>query len=267
MSVTAPEPTPQQQVTDALGAANTGANDSYVPVDNSASSEETPWGSILEGVPDSLRSTLDERLASYTTQLQQPYQGYEFLQEAEVDPDTVQYALNMLYTLNSNPRQLYDAIAEYYQFSGQQQQQGQQPQAQTPGLEYGEAEESDPRYAELEQQVQVVARALYEQQQAQQQAMEDEALESELMGLREKYGDFDEQYVLGLALSDVPLEEGVRRYRSLTGQTGQRPGNPAPVIMGSGGGAPGSAPVNPSKLSASDTKNLVVQMLQRANQE
>lgn len=258
----------QQEVTNALDQANNTAEptatDSYAPVDNSAYQEDVPWGAVIEGFPGETQAQLNERLQAYTDEITQPYQGYEFLQEAEVDPDTVQYALNMLYTLNSNPRQLYDAIAEYYQFGGGQ---PQAPQG-TSDFEYGEeASQDDPRYAELEEKLQMVARALVEQQQTASAAEEDQALEDELSGLREKYGDFDEEFVLGLALSDVPLEQGVQRFKQLTGQVQQQQRPQSPVVMGSGGGVPGQQPVNPSKLSSSDTKNLVVQMLQSANRE
>jgi hypothetical protein len=226
----------------------------YAPVE-----PEAPWADILAKVPDGLRSELNPALEEYTKRVTEEWEPYGFLRENEVDPSTVQYAMNILYTLNNDPRQLYDALGQYYKFSAAQQ------TSESPDLSEGEfADEDDPRIARLEQGLQNMARLLLEARQEQEEQEEDALLEDELSAARQKYGDYDEGYVLGLALNGKSVEDAVRQYKALEQRLSGTPNQRQPVVMGSGGGAPGSAPVDPRKLSDRETKSLVTQMLEQA---
>lgn len=232
---------------------------SYAPVE-----PESPWADILAKVPEELRGELNPALEQYTQRVRSDYEPYQFLLENEVAPETVQYAMNILTTLNQNPRQLYDAIGQYYKYGGDT---SAQPQTD-PLSDEGVEGQDDPRIAQLEQGIQTLARVILEERQQKDQQAEDQRLQKELDTARAKYGEYDEGYVLGLALNGKSVDEAVRAYKQLeqklvASQSQQKPASP--VIMGSGGGAPGSGAVDPRKLSGSETKNLVVQMLQNAN--
>ena len=237
--------------------------ESFVPVDDAS-----PWAEVLADVPAEYHKALNEKLSSYTDSVKSPYEPYGFLLENEIDPETAQYAMNMLFTLNSDPRQLYDAIGTYYKFNGTPTDAS--SEAATFEPEDAESGPVDPRIAKLEQDLQTVAQILVQERQAANDAAEDKALESELNGLREKYGEFDEQYVLGVAVNGTPLDTAVRNYKALEtrlGGSSAAAGQKPPVVMGSGGGAPAQNAVDPRTLSDKDTKSLVAQILQNANQE
>jgi hypothetical protein len=227
---------------------------SYEPVE-----PESPWADVLAKVPDNLRPELNPALEDYTKRLQSEWEGYSFLRENEIDPQTVQYAMNILYTLNNNPRQLYDAIGMQYKFA--------QEQSESPDLpdDLGQTED-DPRIARLEQGLQNMARMLLEARQQQEVEEEDSRLQQELEQARQKYGDYDEGYVLGLALNGKSVDEAVRAYKQLeqrlTGGVSQQ--RRQPTVMGGGGAVPGQNPLDPTKLSDRETKDLVTQMLQNA---
>lgn len=248
--------TPEPQISDYDPANQQQESEpAYAPVE-----PESPWADVLAKVPDNLRPELDPALKDYTDRLKSEWEGYSFLRENEIDPQTVQYAMNILYTLNNNPRQLYDAIGQQYQFAASQQ------QSESPSLPDDlEGAEDDPRIARLEQGLQNMARMLLEARQQQEVEEQDAQLKQELDAARQKYGDYDEGYVLGLALNGKSVDEAVRAYKQLeqrlSGQVSQRR---QPVVMGSGGAAPGQNPVDPTKLSDRETKDLVTQMLQQA---
>jgi hypothetical protein len=122
----------------------------------------------------------------------------------------------------------------------------------------------------MQKNMEIMARALYTQQQKEKEAQEDAALEKELASLRSKYGEYDEQYVLGLMANGQDGESAVRAYKNLEGKL--RGGNgqataQVPRIMGSGGGAPVTGAVDPRKLDAKGRKDLVAQMLEAANRQ
>lgn len=248
--------TPEPQISDYDPANQSQDSEpAYAPVE-----PESPWADVLAKVPDTLRPELDPALKDYTDRIKSEWEGYSFLRENEIDPQTVQYAMNILYTLNNNPRQLYDAIGQQYQFAASQQ------QSESPSLPDDlEGAEDDPRIARLEQGLQNMARMLLEARQQQEVEEQDAQLKQELDAARQKYGDYDEGYVLGLALNGKSVDEAVRTYKQLeqrlTGQASQRR---QPVVMGSGGAVPGQNPIDPTKLSDRETKDLVTQMLQQA---
>lgn len=249
------EPTISDYNPEFAGTETPEYSQSYAPVE-----PEVPWADVLSKIPDQYRGELNPALEEYTQRVTQEWEPYNFLRENAIDPDTVQYAMNILYTLNNDPRQLYDALGQYYKFA--------QTQADQPEFEeaFSDEQQADPRIERLEQGLQTMARLLLEAREQQEAQEQDALLSQELDEARQKYGDFDENYVLGLALNGASIENAVRQFKSLEQRiAGGNVRSSQPVIMGSGGGAPGSNIVDPRKLSSNETKNLVAQMLEQAS--
>lgn len=241
------------------------AQDAAPPVDTG----HPAWQEILGAVPEmfhgQIRPTLEKWDKGVQEQLEKTrgeWRDYQFIREAGIEPQTVQYALNIIQAMQNDPRAFYDSLGDYYKFS----QQG----AQQALVDEESTELQDPYAAQLQkmqQDMETMARALYAQQQKEKQAQEDAALEKELSSLRTKYGEYDEQYVLGLMANGQDGESAVRAYKTLEGKLRGSNGQAAaqvPRIMGSGGGAPTSGAVDPRKLDASGRKALVAQMLEKA---
>jgi hypothetical protein len=97
------------------------------------------------------------------------------------------------------------------------------------------------------------------------QAEADQQLDNDLKSLREKFGEFDDRYVLGLAMAGVSLEEAVQEYQKKFG--GSRPADPnTPNVLTPGGGLPTDR-VDPKKLDGPGTRSLVEQMLRASAQK
>lgn len=232
------------------------------------------WQEILESVPEmfhpNVRPTLEKWDKGVQEKLEaerQQWADYQFIRDNKLTPDTIQYALNMLGSLQNDPRAFYDQMGKHYNFV-----QEQQAQAQTPDeydfSEYGDESQqaqTNPEVAQLRQQMEQMAQLLYAQQQKEQQAQEDAALEKELAGLRQKYGEYDENYVLGLMANGQDGESAVRAYKELESKLRGNSNGQAtapPRVMGTGGAAPASGAVDPKKLDAKGRKTLAIQMLE-----
>lgn len=171
------------------------------------------------------------------------------------DPQQVSWAVNMLNALENNPREVYDRIGEYYRFN--------QSQADpTNGQGQASQQQNDDPYAEkfsqTERQLQLMTDYLVQQREAQQQAQADQWLDQELAAARKKHGDFDNDYVLAQMQKGLSADEAAQAFHSLRSKWGAP--QPAPLIMGAGGGIPGMNQ-DVRKMKDGEVSNLVTQML------
>lgn len=258
------------------GTVTPSDNSAQEPLEQQAGEQNSgnpAWQPFLDALPTSLHSQVvpilqewDKGVQSRFEQIHNEYSAYKPFKEQGVDPETIDYALSIVNALNENPRQVYDSMAEYYKFNEQQAQQN--DPAPATDYDFGEEAPVDPRVTQLEQGLQVMAQMLLEEQQAKAQAAEDAKLASEMADLKTKYGEYDEQYVLGRMLNGDSAETAVKAYQDLVNKVrseANRP--PAPKVMGSSGGAMPSQSVNPAKLSESERKQLITQMLAKAKEE
>lgn len=246
------------------------ASEGQAEAQEPAESGHPAWQEILGSVPEAfhgqVRPTLEKWDKGVQEQLEKArgeWREYQFIRDAGIQPQTVQYALNIIQAMQNDPRAFYDSLGEYYKFN----------QAQQALAEEASIEPEDPYAAQLQEMqknMETMARALYAQQQKEKEAQEDAALEQELASLRSKYGEYDEQYVLGLMANGQDGESAVRQFKALEsrlrGGNGQATAS-VPKVMGSGGGAPTSGAVDPRKLDAKGRKDLVAQMLEAANRQ
>ncbi len=249
----------------------------YQPEPQQQESTGNPaWNNLMQVVPSQLHSQVTPILKEWDQNYQQsiqkvhseyePYKAYEPFVQQGVDPSDIEFSLGLLNAISTNPQEVLTALSEWVaQENGQQvQEQGQYGSTpQSPDFDIT----SHPAYQELSGVVESMAQILLSQKEAEQQYEQDEMLEQELTSLKEKYGEFDEDYVLGVALNtDGNIEAAVQKYQQLSQGilSGKRP--PGPPVLGSGGASPNTQ-FDPRKADSKDTKAYVASLLQQAAQQ
>jgi hypothetical protein len=227
------------------------------------------WQQILAKIPPELHAeiipTLQEWDSGVSRRFQKihdeyaPYKRFE-----EVDPDEIKEALEVYQALNSDPASTWEAIGRVYGLSPQQVSQ------------VADASESDDfdlgdlppairdRLSRLDvhdKVLEAITGELLQRQEAEKESDEDAQLEEYLDQLRQQYGDYDEDYVVGLIASGIDGDEAVARFQSFTQQFAQHQSRQTPRIMSGGGGIPNNESVNVSRLSNQDTQKLVEELL------
>lgn len=181
-----------------------------------------------------------------------------------VDPEQVNWAVNMLNMLEQNPREVYDRIGQYFQFNGQptdptggQGQGGQQQQQQT-----------DDPYAErvtaAERQLRLMTDFLVQQQEKTSQAEADRWLDDLMSQAEKKYGKFDQRFVAAQMAGGASIDQAVQAFQQLRQQWGAPP--PPPLITGAGGGIANNS-VDIKKMNDQQVSSLAAQYLQSAFRE
>lgn len=242
------------------------------------------WQELFSVLPDSLHGVAKPVLDKWeqgtqakfneyaeTTKKFEPYQQFV---DSGIPADQIEQALAVAQLIDSNPQQFMEQMQAFFgeQAGSTQQQATQQQQTgNTPDYsEFGEQPfslESDPNFQKIQQQQDIIAGFLAQEQEAKLKAEADAALESEITRLKGSYGEFDEQYVFGLALNGVDMEDAVKRYKTLEDSIRQRPAPDAglPSIMSPGGGSPVEQ-VNPADMSPEQRKAYVMQALKAASE-
>ncbi|MFE1145198.1 hypothetical protein [Streptomyces rochei] len=234
------------------------------------------WNDVLQVLPEQLHSVVTPHFQKWDQSAQakieaannslKEFEAYKPFVEHGINAQEIEQGLRLMYEINNNPENVYNALANAYKF-GQQQA---SPGANSEGEEEEENELGiDPEIAEQlskhDGMLQAVAQIVLNEQQAKQNAAADEELDQELNALKEKIGDYDERYILSLMQSGMSVEEAGEAFVSLKQSLGQQ--KPfAPSIMGSGSGGNGipSNAIDPTKLSGKETRDLVAQMLAKA---
>lgn len=247
------------------------------------STDNPVWQELLGVLPDSLHSVarpvLEKCEQNTSSKIQQyaetqkAYEPYKEFVDNGIPADQLVQAYEVMNLINTDPQGFLAQMQAFYGGDTTQPQQQQQPEQQNPGNnDYSGFDEqpfdfaNTPEYKKLQEQQDVIAGFLASEVEKQQQAAQDAQLEADLSALKEKYGEYDEQYVVGLAVNGVPLEDGVKRYQSMVEKIRNTPAaqDNLPNIMSPGGGVP-SEQVNPADMSAEQRKALVMNILAQAN--
>jgi hypothetical protein len=229
------------------------------------------WNELLGAVPSQLHGVIKPHLQKWDQGVQErfqkvhsDYEPWKPYAEAGISPDEVNYALNLLEAINTDPQRVYDALAQHLGIKGVPQN-GSYPEQGESGTDEGGFE--DPRLQELEEGYKNLAQITLAQHQKEQDAEADAELDKYLKTLTEKFGEYDERYVLAMIGAGVDGEEAVQSFQEMvnTAKTAQnRP--PSPTVMSPGGGLP-SQTVNPNLMNEKDRKALLASMLQAASQQ
>lgn len=257
----------------AQGQTNLPDSESQAGQENSGGNPA--WKPILDALPTSLHSQVTPLLQEWDKGVQQrfsaihdEYKDYKPYKEQGVDPETIQYGLSLVNALNEDPRKVYESMGEYYKFGTPPVDNSQQQQGASDESWMENEDDTDPRITELQEGLKTLAQIIQEQNQEKVQQQEDERLGNELNSLREKYGEYDENYVLGRMLNGDSPEDAVKSYREITDKILAQNNRPAaPKVIGGGGGGVANTSVNPAKLTEAERRELATQYLAKAKQE
>ena len=258
------------------GLVNTGEDAGQVEDTGTGNEEGNPaWKDLLSAVPDSLHHVItphlqkwDQGVQNRFQQLQQDnsvYEPYKEFVDQGVAPQDIQQAMAVMAMINDNPDQFYKEMQSFYKddprFAQQDTSQGQQE-----SLDLGEQQKQfdlsqDPNFQTIARQQEIIAQFLSGQVQDGEAQQADIALDKELAGLTTKYGQFDEDYVLGLANGGVDLEVAVQRYQNVISRTRTPvPGSNLPTVVTPGGGIPSTA-IDVAKIDRKGTRQLIADYL------
>ena len=260
------------------GQEYTGGQETGQPQGSGDSEGGNPaWNEVLQALPTSLHSQVRPALEKWDRgvqqrfeQVQSQYSPYKNFVENKVSPEDIQVALGIAERINTDPQGFFQTFQEMFaeQLGQNQQGQGQPSEGTDPEFDlsdYSQQPQDDPRIAQLEQQQEMLNQWWIEQQNDKMQKEADEQLDRDLKSLEEKFGQFDQRYVLGLAMAGIPLEQAVQEYQKLVG--GARGADPnVPNVLSPGGGLPAEQ-VDPKKLDGQATRSLVEQMLRASAQK
>lgn len=234
------------------------------------------WQEILNVIPPELHQQVIPTLQKWDTgvsrQFQKIHDSYSpYKQFEELDPSDIREALGVYEALNNDPKATWEAIGRVYGLS---------PQQVSQAMSSDEDEELDDLPSSVrdrlsrvdmhEQVLEAVTDELLKRQVAETEAQEDQALEEYLEELQEEYGEFDEDFVVGLIAAGVDGDDAVEQYQELVQNIAQQYGGGqqrvTPNVMSSNGGIPNLGSVDPHKLSNSQTQDLVAEILRMTNE-
>lgn len=231
------------------------------------------WEPVLSVLPEQFHSVVtphfqkwdqsaQERIESVNTQLK-AFEGYNKFTEHGITADEVEQGLRLMYEINNNPQSVFDALKEAYKFGenptpvANDEEDGDNPLAQLPPEVMAQLSQHDDL-------LKTVSQIVLNDANAKQAAVADNALEKELSDLKEKHGEYDEEFVLTKMLNGASAEDAVKSYQDLVQRVTPKPFAPSVLGGGNGGGGIPSNAIDPTKLSRTDTKSLVAQMLEQA---
>lgn len=251
----------------------------------SASSDSLADG-FLKNVQEDHRPIVEQYIRDWDSgvtkrfqEIHSQYEPYKAFQEQGIQPEQLGLAIDVLQTLDSNPKQIYDLLGsmleeELKAEQGQSNGQGNQE----PGEEW--LADLPPQFVQQFKQqgelLEALSQFIVTQHQSveleQQQAAEDQALDEFLSSMKEKYGEFDEGYVLALMGAGIDGEQAIKQFQSLTqniiGQreaSGNGPSAKVPPIIPPGGNL-GSDAKDIASADSKETRNFVAELLRSANQ-
>lgn len=244
------------------------------------------WKELLDIMPSNLHPQMRPVLDKWEQGVQQQFQKhademgryspYQQLVDNNVPMDYIEQALSIAQLIDENPQGFMQQLQAI--FGDQQQGQQQFEQGQNGNqYDYGDQEgtfdqqqfdlSQDPRFQELQQHQDLLANYIAQQMTQEQEAAEDQELDTMLDQLRQQYGDYDERYVITMAASGMHPEEAVKAYHEMVNNIRQQPRADAnlPRIVSPSNGMP-SEQVDVANLSDSDRKRLVQNILANAAQ-
>lgn len=247
------------------------------PDGDGAPGHNPAWDAVLNVLPEQFHSVVtphfqqwdqsaQSRVEQANAQLKE-FEAYKPFVEHGISTDEMEQGLRLLWEINNNPQNVYQALQQAYNY-------GQQPGTtpQTPEIdENNPLSQLPPEILEKinsqEGVLQAVAQIVLNDAQAKQDATADADLDRELNSLKEKHGEYDEDYVLAKMQNGMSGEDAVKSYQALVQRITPAPF--APAVLGNRGGGSGipSGAIDPTKLSGKETRNLVAEMLAAAQRQ
>lgn len=239
------------------------------------------WKEVLDPLPESLHALItpslkkwDESVNRRFEETTSKYKPYDSIIEEVGDVETLQNAIRLMQAIESDPKQVYDLLAQEYNFPTATTSQQQPPvQPQTPQQTYDDPQEA--AIAELKAQIEQANEAqrqlasyLLAQKQQEDESNKQKQLSTYLERLKNDNPNspWDEDYILAQIINGKKPEDALKNLQKLVqsfATTANSASDDTPVVIGSSGGVP-SQQVDVARLPSKDIKNIVAQTLARA---
>lgn len=224
------------------------------------------WESVLSQVPAEYHAKLAPELAKWDRGVQQKFQEvapWKDVMSAGLAPDMVQQAIVLAQSMQSDPRGVYDAMAQHYNFTPAE---AKQAAAALEGAQE-QLDEMNPweqGYKELKAQVDMLGKVLIANHEKEQQALrdaeEDAELDKQMRAAAKKYGPaWNEQTAIRLLQGFNSVDEAYSFF--LQGNRPQQ-STPAPRVMGTGSSFPQYGNKNPADLTDAERVQLIANMIE-----
>lgn len=208
--------------------------------------------------------------AGVTRKFQEIHSQYEPYKQLGADPESLQAAYNIYQQLNDDPQAFYKALADA--LGEELTEQGQQetpPQQVNPAFQ-GLPPEFQAEYQQTRKAVEALAQHILNQENATKAQAEDAELDNYMKSLKEKHGDFDEEFVLTkMYNSNMTGEQAIQAWQQSIQEYINRVGGvpssePKFKPLHGGGSVPNEEAKKITDLSRKETKNLVASIMQQA---
>lgn len=236
------------------------------------SSINPAWNDLLGVVPSQLHSQVTPYLSqwdkNYQEGINKVHSQYEHLKPyADRKPEELDYALQVMQAIESDPKAVAKALAEYSGLTIKEAEEAVREQGQ-----FDETEEDEllqhPKFKEMYEMTQAMAQLLVQQNQSKLDADMDAELDAELKSLAKEHGEFDVDWVLTKALAqpDKDLAVHVQAYREHEKSILEKARKPGPKVLKPGGSAPNNQ-TDVKTLDAAGRRALIAKSLEQAAQQ
>jgi hypothetical protein len=187
------------------------------------------------------------------------------------DEETTQQMAEVYRVLNEEPERLYEALRDQLELEEGEQSGESNVGESNQGLP-GVPDEVMQQITQQQQVLEALAQYVLQDHTSKTEAVEDEEFDGYLNLLKEEYGDFDEEYVVGQIANGADGEAAVKQWQAKEQEIIQRlssatEGLPPAVLSSSGGGAVAQhEPQSLGSIPDKDIRNLITNVLNQANQ-
>lgn len=236
------------------------------------------WNEVLSVIPAEYHGQITPHFQKWDQSAQskieemntkfKEYESYNPLLEHGINIDQVTQALLLNQEINTNPRAVYDALNQAYNFANGVVTPVADLNAPNVGDPTQQQIANDPRYDILSQQLDTVSQIIIQQEQAKAAAAADSALDQELTAAFGKFPDLkvddnSEAFILTQMSRGMNTDQAVQSFVDFRNSLSPQPF--APSVMGSSGGGVPSNQIDPTKLSRQETRSLVADYITRMN--
>lgn len=236
------------------------------------------WGEFFDVIPedyrDELKPLMEPVLQKWDQGVQkqfETYSPYKKYVDDKVDPQVMDYAMNLLDTLNDNDgaMQVFQQLGSYLEGQG------------LIGQEEGDSKKEPEKEEEINwdslppalkkeiEQLQngfsTLAQDRINERNKQLEAQEDAQLESELKSLKDKYGDYDEDWVLAKMVNGMDAEDAVKSFHTWVDNALKSRNKPTPTFKALGAGSgdfpSGNGEFDPRKATGRQVQDMIAQKL------
>lgn len=264
-----------------------GTPESTDPQQQQPQETRAPYADYLDKLPETVRPLVEPTFKEWDASVTQRFQELQSKQDSwkdivgEYQPDDVQGALQLAGIVQEDPGYLLQALAEAYPdvvkeslkefFEGQGNNQPTRP-VNDQGL--GDLDPDDPVAKQLlamQQQLEQLTGNFQSRTEQEEAAQQQQYLDQVLDNLHKEHGEFDDTFILSqLAFANKTPDQAIQAWQELTAKWNpgqqQPPVSPPPPVIPSSGGVP-STQIVPENMDRSETKNLVAQLLEQANNQ